>query len=177
MATERIDVSTLHMAAWAQCVCGEVFNAAGDPASVKAKERQWNERHAQCATTPREGTKTFWLSFCDSDRPTGSQFLGACVVDVTATEADEAALEVALRFPLAQPNAEWLAAAIKNAHRFGCNPGGEVASAEIPAGSPMLAYYQRGVLMDRATIKAIDDRIEAASAHPAVDPVAGGTTE
>lgn len=31
--------------------------------------------------------RTYWLSFCDGDRPEGQQFLGACVVDVTATEA------------------------------------------------------------------------------------------
>ncbi len=24
-------------------------------------------------------TRTYWLSFCDPDRPTGAQFLGACV--------------------------------------------------------------------------------------------------
>lgn len=32
--------------------------------------------------------RTFWLSFCDGDRPKGQQFLGACVVDVTDEEAE-----------------------------------------------------------------------------------------
>jgi hypothetical protein len=108
--------------------------------------------------------KVFWLSFCDADRPAGQQFLGACLIDVTAAEADEAAIEVALRFPLAQAGAEWLAAAMRKAHQLGCNPGGEVASMEIEADHPNLARYQFGVLMDRATIERLDQ--EAAQAGP-----------
>lgn len=107
-----------------------------------------------------EGVKTFWLSFCDSERPKGQQFLGACIVDVTAADADEAAVFIALRFPLAQPDSEWIGAASWKAHRLGCNPGGEMASLEIPLGHLMLKRYQRGVLMDRATVERIDRAIE-----------------
>lgn len=51
----------------------------------------------------------FWLSFADPSRPKGAQFLGACVI-VGATLID----------------------AVKNAHIFGCNPGGEVMGTQIP---------------------------------------------
>ena len=105
--------------------------------------------------------RAFWLSFCDTARPTGQRFLGACVVEVVAVEADEAASEVSLRFPFAQPDAEWVAAALKKAHRLGCNPGGEVSFHEIPADHSILAHYPVGVLMDRATLERIDKQIEA----------------
>ena len=103
--------------------------------------------------------KTFWLSFCDVTRPKGQQFLGACLIEVTAEEALAAALDLLLRFPMAQPDAEWIGAASTKAWRLGCNPGGEMASAEIPPANPMLAHYERGVLMDRATIERIDAEI------------------
>lgn len=43
--------------------------------------------------------RIFWLSFCDTDRPKGQQFLGVSVVDVTEEQIAEAATEVAKRFP------------------------------------------------------------------------------
>jgi hypothetical protein len=131
---------------------------------VSREHDAWRAEHKGCSTKKREGVKTFWMSFCDSARPKGKQFLGACVIDVTAAEADDAAILVLLRFPFAQPNAEWIAAATTNAHRLGCNPGGEIATMEITADHPMLARYQRGVLMDRATIERIDAEIEAQAA-------------
>ena len=143
-----------------QCVCGDVFQASGTSASVKEKRTAWREMHLSCTVKKREGRKVFWLSFCDSDRPKGQQFLGAAVIDVTAEEADEAAIEVMLRFPFAQPDAEWIAAAIKKAHRLGCNPGGEVATMELPPDHPNLSRYTLGVLMDRATIERIDRDIQ-----------------
>lgn len=107
--------------------------------------------------------KVFWLSFCDAHRPTGQQFLGACLIRVDAQEAADAEVELKQRFPHTQPGAgsEWLAAAIKNAHRLGCNPGGEVASCEIPVDHPNLARYEFGVLMDRATVERIDKEIDS----------------
>jgi hypothetical protein len=101
--------------------------------------------------------KVFWLSFCDADLPKGQQFVGACIVEVTQEEADEAKLVIAERFPQALDGAEWIGAATRKAHRLGCNPGGEVASVELPTDHPMLARYQFGVLMDRATLEAIDE--------------------
>ncbi len=113
--------------------------------------------------------KVFWLSFCDGKRPKGQQFLGACVIEVTAEEAFEAAIEVALRFPLAQEGAEWIAAATKKAWALGCNPGGEIATAEMPPDHPNLSRYQFGVLMDRATIEGIDRAVEASEKPSTVE--------
>jgi hypothetical protein len=143
-----------------QCKCGAIFQAEGYPDELEAAHEAWESEHV-CAE--RDASKTFWLSFCDSKLPKGSQFLGACVIDVTAAEAEDALIEVMLRFPLAQEGAEWMAAATRKAHALKCNPGGDVASMEIPADHPMLAKYQRGVLMDRATIERIDEEIERAA--------------
>lgn len=104
--------------------------------------------------------KLFWLSFCDSDRPKGSQFLGVCIVEVTSDEAADMLIELVLRFPHAQDGAEWIAAASRKAHRLGCNPGGQMAAVELLSDAPQLQVYQLGVLMDRATIEAIDEQLE-----------------
>lgn len=104
--------------------------------------------------------KVFWMSFCDAERPKGSQFLGACVIAVTQEEADDALIEVALKFPNAQDGAEWIAAATKKAWACGCNPGGQVLTMELPPDHPTLLKYQFGVLMDKATIERIDNELE-----------------
>lgn len=44
-------------------------------------------------------TKTFWLSFCDSERPTGDQFLGVAVVDISEDEAAVAREHLVLTLP------------------------------------------------------------------------------
>jgi hypothetical protein len=90
------------------------------------------------------------------------RFLGACLIDVSAQEADACELDVLLQFPLAQPGSEWIAAATQKAHRLGCNPGGQIAFAEIEPTHPGLRFYEMGKLMDRATIDAISERIAAA---------------
>lgn len=46
----------------------------------------------------------FWLSFCDPDKEPGSQFLGVVIV-----EGDNSI------------------DAVRQAHKLGCNPGGEVS--------------------------------------------------
>jgi len=51
----------------------------------------------------------FWLSFCDPDRPKGTQFLGALVA-----EGDD------------------FIEAVRESHLRGVNPGGEVLSVELP---------------------------------------------
>ncbi len=76
-------------------------------------------------------TKTFWLSFCDPDRPAGDRFLGVCVVDVTEADAARSKAIIAARFPNALPGAEWIAAATSVARHAGCNPGGEVAGYDV----------------------------------------------
>ena len=101
--------------------------------------------------------KIFWLSFCDTAKKKGDQFLGGCVVEVTDEEAREALTELVLRFPDHREGAEWIAAATRKASRTGCNPGGEVAGYDITDGSPStLARYQRNRLYSRAEIEAID---------------------
>lgn len=149
-----------------QCRCGDVFQASGSPASVSRRLKTWEAKHTGCAEPTRPDRKVFWLSFTDATRPKGQQFLGACLLDVTAAEAEDAAIDVLLRFPFAQPGAEWIGAVVKKAHRLGCNPGGEVASVEVPPDHPMLAHYQFGVLMDRATVERIDGDIDATAGEP-----------
>lgn len=56
----------------------------------------------------------WWLSFCDSAKPAGEQFLGACIVPIDATLG---------------PND--LVTAVRAAHALGCNPGGECVGLEI----------------------------------------------
>lgn len=144
------------------CWCGSVFSEHGPSSDVNAHYQEWSRKHADCKEQPREARKVFWLSFCDPERAEGSQFLGACMVDVTGEEAEAAAIEVMLRFPFAQEGAEWITAATRKAHSLGCNPGGEIATAEVPLNNHMLKHYQLGVLMDRATVERIDAEIAAA---------------
>lgn len=145
--------------AWITCRCGDVFHASGKAHVVRKKQQAWEARHKDCVETKREWSKVFWLSFCDADRPKGQQFLGACIVEVTADEADAAMIDVLLRFPFAEPGAEWIAAAVGKAHRLGVNPGGEVATREMPKDHPNMSHYTYGVLMDKATITRIDKAI------------------
>ena len=55
----------------------------------------------------------YWLSFSDLDRPKGSQFLGAAIVEA----------------------ANFIAAVVR-ARELGCNPGGECQGGECPAVPP-----------------------------------------
>jgi hypothetical protein len=65
---------------------------------------QFDVRVAQVAIeTASEPTAGWWLSFCDTDRPAGQQFLGACLV-----------------------RAGSLPEAITVSHLLGVNPGGEI---------------------------------------------------
>jgi hypothetical protein len=99
--------------------------------------------------------KTFWLSFCDAQRPEGEQFLGACVIDVDDGEAAAICGLIALRFPAAADGAEWIGAATAKAHRAGCNPGGQVAFTEL-AYPP--AWVPRGLLLQKPDIEALERR-------------------
>lgn len=148
--------------AMTQCVCGAMFRAEGFPDEIREAQNLLDAEHRDCVEPPpHEGIKTFWMSFCDGRRPEGSQFLGACVIDVTGEEANDAKIDVLLPFPFAQPDSEWIAAATAKAHRLGCNPGGEIAFVEVPRDHPVSAVYVRGVLMDRATIERIDREIKS----------------
>jgi hypothetical protein len=96
-------------------------------------------------------TRLFWLSFVDADRPVGTQFLGVAIIEVMEVMAANMRDELRLMFPNHEPGAEWIAAAAREAHRLGCNPGGEVASVEIDDdhGVP------RGRLLSRADLEAV----------------------
>lgn len=86
---------------------------------------------------------TYWLSFCDADKPKGSQFLGVVLVD-----------------------AESLEDAVRACWKAGCNPGGEVASIELPpldeladderADAERTYAMPRLTLMSRADIEAYE---------------------
>ncbi len=81
----------------------------------------------------------WWLSFCDSDRPTGEQFLGACVVD-GGTMPD----------------------AVRNAHHLGCNPGGEVMGIAIELGTiDRVGEKWRRRLLNRDECEAMDAEVLA----------------
>ncbi len=109
-------------------------------------------------------TQTWWLSFCDSDRPQGQQFLGVAVLDVTADEMADAIAEVTyLRAihglpPADDPPTHWMAAAVRKAHLLGCNPGGEVAAwrmDDVPACADELARLPRHQLLSKADLDAL----------------------
>ena len=82
----------------------------------------------------------FWLSFCDADRPTGTQFLGACIV-----------------------RGRGIATAIREAHRQGCNPGGEVKVVEIPPERyPKPPWVNRLLTKDEAMSDDLDTSLRTA---------------
>lgn len=78
--------------------------------------------------------KLWWLSFCDSTRPEGQHFIGACIA-----EGDDEA-EV-----------------IERTWEHGCNPGGEVAMVQFPEHAPHFA-------MPRWTLWRTRDEVESALA-------------
>lgn len=96
--------------------------------------------------------RTFYLSFCDHERPRGEQFLGACLVDVTEDDARAARTVIALQFPEARDGAEWLAAASRQAWLVGCNPGGQILAADV-TDSVEKDRYPRNKLMSRAELE------------------------
>jgi hypothetical protein len=103
-------------------------------------------------------TRTFWLSFCNPDRPKGEQFVGVCVVDVNDQDAERAKAVLRRRFPNALPDAEWIAAATSKAHRNGCNPGGEVAGYDVTQCDypDKLATCPRNQLLSRDELIALE---------------------
>jgi hypothetical protein len=75
--------------------------------------------------------RRYWLSFVDTTRPEGEGFLGAAVVEVNKDEAAAAKVAIDEQFPNHAEGAEWVAAASLKAWLLGCNPGGEMATADI----------------------------------------------
>jgi hypothetical protein len=97
------------------------------------------------------------LSFCDPAAPAGQRFRGVCIVEVNETDAAEALIDIAVKFPHALPGAEWIAAATRKAWREGCNPGGEVASLELTPGSlaKLPASLPRNRLLNKTELQAL----------------------
>ncbi len=77
----------------------------------------------------------FWLSFCDAKRTPGQQFLGVCIV-----------------------RARGVMTSVQEAHRLGCNPGGEVQIHEIPIGVPF-EPNDLGRLLTKSEAAAINARV------------------
>lgn len=77
----------------------------------------------------------WWLSFADGNLPEGQQFLGAAIVE--GFDIISAACE---------------------AHRLGCNPGGEVAGGEIPPHIKLPSEFV-GVLLSRKRCEEFDAAI------------------
>lgn len=96
--------------------------------------------------------RTYWLSFLDEQRPAGQRFLGVCVVDVDADDAEAVRDELIVKFPNHAEGAEWIAAAIRAAHEMGCNPGGQVASVVVPASCPA----PRNRLLSKADVERLE---------------------
>ena len=83
----------------------------------------------------------FWLSFADPDKPRGKQFLGGCVIE-----------------------AESFPGAITEAHRLGCNPGGEVMGGMIEEQWERNigeGKYPVGVLLAKSMIDELDQKLNS----------------
>lgn len=89
-----------------QCKCGRSFRAFGP--RITEVRAEADAHMAKCDGTPAP-VETWWLSFCDADRPKGEQFLGVILVDAVD-----------------------LVDAITQTHQAGCNPGGEVKAVPLP---------------------------------------------
>lgn len=88
-----------------------------------------------------------WLSFCDGERPQGTQFLGVAIVEV----------------PYRGDVEETVRAGITKTHRLGINPGGEVLTFEIPPEGEERARSHADRLMQLEEI----ERVFGPSATPA----------
>lgn len=108
-------------------------------------------------------TQTWWLSFCDGDKPEGEQFLGVAIVDVTEDDANTVHDLVTRRramhgLPPAERGVEWMAAAVERSHFTGCNPGGEVACLRIDEAPEFAAHdatLPRNRLLSKSELEAL----------------------
>jgi hypothetical protein len=111
----------------------------------------------------------FWLSFADTERPPGDQFLGVCIVEVSAAEAALARPLVEARYGRPAPQgAVWIAAAIRRAWATHCNPGCGVMTIDI-TDNHQIPELPRHRLLSRAALLALgivvdDDMIGGPSA-------------
>jgi len=74
----------------------------------------------------------FWLSFADADKPPGTQFLGAALVE-----------------------AKDFLSAVKAARVYGCNPGGEVQGVELDSALYYVPESYQNRLMSESEARAL----------------------
>lgn len=109
-------------------------------------------------------TQTWWLSFSDPDLPKGQQFLGMAIVDITEEDAVAVHDEVdatlgGQRRVAGDTDLDWMAAAIRESHMMGCNPGGCVLSGRIdhvPGFPERDARIPRNRLLSKADLETLD---------------------
>jgi hypothetical protein len=82
---------------------------------------------------PAEDDPLWWLSFADPERPAGTQFLGALIVQAPALEA-----------------------AITRSHVLGLNPGGQIAIAG-PVPAAYITEKWRDRLLSREEAEAVPE--------------------
>ena len=87
-------------------------------------------------TEDRDHCGWWWLSFCDQQRPKGSQFLGVAIV-----------------------HADGLMDAMQEARRRGCNPGGEVMA--FPATNLVPKTQWRNRLLTHKEAECADEDTES----------------
>ena len=81
----------------------------------------------------------WWLSFCDEEKPEGSRLLGVSLVE-----------------------GEDFLPAVLNAHRLGCNPGGQVLGLPFPeAKAALVGASWKNRLLSRAEAEAVDKILQA----------------
>lgn len=92
---------------------------------------------------------TFWLSFADPNAPKGSQFLGALIVE------GESFLD-----------------AVQNAHKLGCNPGGEaIGAAFFPETAQVIPPAWKGRLLSKADAERFDAFMDSLGVEASEEPV------
>lgn len=108
-------------------------------------ERERSIRIAQAlADEAATGTMGWWwLSFADASLPRGEQFLGGCVV-----------------------RAMGMGTAVRESHRLGINPGGEVRGMAFPASIEPPSPFFRYRLLTREECAAMDVEMTIAAARP-----------
>ncbi len=103
--------------------------------------------------------QTWWLSFCDPDKPTGQQFLGVAIVDVGEADMQRArpvadAVRAQHGLGPVDDDTAWMAAAIQQSHRARCNPGGEVGAVHIDDAP---AFHEKDATLPRNRLLTRDE--------------------
>lgn len=109
-------------------------------------------------------TKLFWLSFCDTNKPSGEQFLGVCLVEPNEIDMMFAMTKALEINPDCTEPAWWLAAACTKAHEMKCNPGGQVMGVMVPEDLEYRAKkYPRNKLLSKKELEDLDEMVSVDS--------------